>query len=96
MKDARYDRLVQLLQQWAGVVTWHTLHPLDEARFYSAVEKVHKEFGADITEGEFKKALAHVVKNTPLGLDLKPVSSVSEFSKRAFVIMGYMNFKSKK
>lgn len=66
------DKVYAAIKGWAGIFTWHTSHPLDEARFYEAVTNLRYEVGTEVTEHDIREALRQHRTENPTGLGGKP------------------------
>ena len=59
------DKIYELIKGWAGIPTWHTLHPLDQERFSIAIHKIVTELGPSIDIEAFENALRRHAESNP-------------------------------
>ncbi len=85
------DKLYEILKGWAGIETWHTHHPCDQARFYRAMRNIVKELGANIDITLFAEALRQHVENQLGDVELNDYweKHIADHTLRAETILEY-------
>lgn len=84
--------LKSALEPWARVDTWHTSHPLDEARFHRALASAFASLGAPIEAEAFREAMLQLAKTHHPGFEPKYLQEhVEEMAQRAEQISCYVH-----
>lgn len=85
------DETYKIIKSWAGVSTWYTSHPLDQRRFYKAMNRLVSELGNNIDIGEFEIALRRYAEegSDTLGRPEFWDETINSFVLKAETIFGY-------
>lgn len=87
------EALKNALEPWICVETWHTFHPLDEARFHRALGSAFASVGTSITKGDFEKAIISLAqKYHSMVLVEKRNEDADYWSQRAEHIASYLSY----
>lgn len=57
------EKIFEAISGWASVRTWYTSHPLDEQRFYEAIENLVSTVGVYLKAEDFELALRRHAKS---------------------------------
>jgi hypothetical protein len=86
------QKLKVALEPWIRVDTWHTSHPLDEARFHRALASAFAELGAPIEVEIFREAALQLAKAHHPSFEPKHLRElVEEMAQRAEQIGCYVH-----
>jgi hypothetical protein len=78
------DKLKAALDPWVRVSTWHTSHPLDEARFHRALASAFGSLGTPIEAEAFRNAMMQLAGTHHPGFDPTYLRDhVEEMAQRA-------------
>jgi hypothetical protein len=73
------------------VDTWHTGHPLDEARFHVALKRAFNDLGIAISGADFQESIAQLALELhPAWQDAHHSKLVDEFASKAECISSYL------
>ena len=83
--------IYQAIAGWAGISTWFTYHPNDQARFYEAITKLHRELGSRVNETNLRDAIKKHRDENPGTLDGSPSDKdVDRFVQDTMTILNYL------
>ncbi|MEN8250697.1 MAG: hypothetical protein ABFS32_17320 [Bacteroidota bacterium] len=90
------EKLIDCLSVWMGVDTWHTGHPLDEERFYTALSRAFEEFGYGISDADFHEAMEAYIEKLGINLDENEYyqDEIDSMVSKADAIASYLRFTS--
>lgn len=86
------DKLKAALESWVTVDTWHTSHPLDEARFHRALASAFDSLGTSIEAESFREAMLQLANTHHPSFDPEYLRNhVEEMAQRAEQISCYVH-----
>lgn len=86
------EKLKAALAPWLGVDTWHTSHPLDDARFHRALKSAFDSLGTSIAFDDFREAMVLLAKEHHPNFQVSYRDElVEKFARRAEIVGSYLH-----
>lgn len=85
------DPVAKALEPWIRVSTWHTNHPLDQARFHRALRSAFEVAGSSFDHERFIELVRDLLVQHQPGTSFEAhEDTIEEYARRVDVIAGYL------